>query len=146
MIESTPANLWVIEAQARVITTNGTVSQAGACIMGRGCALEAKQRFPGIEFDLGKRIVDHGNHVYLFVYGGDRIVTFPVKNDWSERANLDLIVRSARELVVLTDHEGWQKVALPRPGCGAGWLSWQHVKPVIEKILDDRFVVVDYAR
>ena len=36
-------NLWTYPADIRVITTNGTVKNDGTCVMGRGCAAEAKR-------------------------------------------------------------------------------------------------------
>lgn len=47
------ANLWEVEADLRVVTTNGAVRRDGACVMGRGCAREAKERYPGVEYRLG---------------------------------------------------------------------------------------------
>jgi len=53
-----------------------------------------------------------------------------------------LIERSASELfnkVVLMKID---RIYVPRPGCGFGVLNWEEVKPVLEKIWDDRFIVV----
>lgn len=61
---------------------------------------------------------------------------------WMATAELDLIVKSARRLVALTDHYGWKNVSLPQPGCGNGELNWtREVQPVLSSIFDDRFVV-----
>jgi hypothetical protein len=35
-------NLWEVEADLRVITTNSDVNRDGAAVMGRGCACEAR--------------------------------------------------------------------------------------------------------
>ncbi len=40
-------DIWEIPGDARVITTNGVVRKDGACVMGRGVALQAKMRYPG---------------------------------------------------------------------------------------------------
>jgi hypothetical protein len=56
------------------------------------------------------------------------------------KADKKFIMRSLRELVMLTDDMGWAKVAVPYPGCGAGELSWEDdVKPLCDGLLDDRF-------
>lgn len=140
----------------RVITTNGFVKKDGTAVMGRGCALEAKNMFPGIALQLGNLLRWKGNHVHhVFTHGTEfwELVTFPVKHNWWEMADMELIERSARELVELLDFEAaqviegyWQpqRVVLPRPGCGNGQLRWEDVKPVLEKILDDRFYVITF--
>jgi hypothetical protein len=62
---------------------------------------------------------------------------------WDQWADLDLIGRSADELVALTTRYGWQTVVLPRPGCNNGKRDWEkEVRPILLPILDDRFLVV----
>lgn len=134
------------DADATVVTTNGVVKGNGRAVMGRGTALRAANYFPNLSYKLGKAIKEGGNHVYVFEFDDVEraIVTFPVKVHWREPANLDLIARSAAELVVVADSYNWQEVVLPRPGCGNGKLEWEDVKAVIESLLDDRFTVVDW--
>lgn len=61
------------------------------------------------------------------------------------RAQLKLIEKSARELVELADTKKWKRIALPKPGCGAGELKWERVEPILKRILKDkRFIIVDY--
>lgn len=141
-------DLWKFRAAAVVITTNGRVKKNGEAVMGRGCAREASLRWPGLPLKLGKLIKETGNHVYalegvsLGVAAPDEIdempgaitaawdttlVTFPVKSSWQEAAKVELIARSAGELVELADQHGWDKVVMPRPGCGNGQLGWDIV-------------------
>lgn len=140
--------------EAVVITTNGTVKKNGEAVMGRGCALEAAQRFPSLPALLGEHLQFDGNHVGVFVnedldatHEFD-LVTFPVKHHWRERASLELIIRSAQELVALADPYcvGWKTILLPRPGCGNGGLSWHIVGSTLARILDDRFTVITNER
>ena len=63
---------------------------------------------------------------------------------WAAKANIKIIERSCKQLNKLTSIMNWNKVILPRPGCGAGELNWQNVKPVIQKILDNRFYCITY--
>ena len=149
MIEVT-GDLWTYPADVRVITTNGSIRKDGACVMGRGCAAEAKTRHPGVPHLLGRLILEHGNHVHLVFRNVPYVlVSFPVKYQWFEQADRELIVRSAQELVVLAnDQQGiddYTRVVLPRPGCGNGHLRWEDVKPMIADILDDRFHVITWA-
>jgi hypothetical protein len=75
------------EADAICITTNGFVKRSGEAVMGRGCALEACRRFPGIDKTLGKLINEKGNQCHeigLFPLCGAKtpnkwLVSFPVK-------------------------------------------------------------------
>lgn len=144
------ADLWTVDAQARCITTNGTVKANGRGVMGRGVALQAKNQLLGLEITLGATLQQHGNHVRVLAYLrkiGDQLtqplVMFPVKHEWHERADLDLVQQSAGELVALTTEQGWQRVVLPRPGCGNGGRHWEReVRPILLPILDDRFLVV----
>ncbi len=46
----TKADLWAVDADLRVITTNPITRKGdGAAVMGRGCAREAKQRIADLE-------------------------------------------------------------------------------------------------
>lgn len=146
------ADLWTYPADARVITTNGTVKANGRAVMGRGVALQATQRFARVQLALGTCLRQHGNHVTIVLRPPEQptlymvdvpLVSFPVKHAWNEPADLELIARSAAELVKLTGEEGWKRVVLPRPGCNNGRRSWQReVRPILTPILDDRFTVV----
>jgi hypothetical protein len=108
--------------------------------MGAGIAQQARSRFPELEVTLGKLILDHGNHVHLI---GHNLISFPTKVHWNLNSDLDLIMRSARELVALVNSLPHAKrILMTRPGCGMGRLSWPIVKQSIAPILDDRFIVV----
>ena len=141
-------NLWAdglasAGPDAICITTNGTVKAGGAAVMGRGCAKEATLIYPGIAVQLGAQIEEDGNVVQIIRVISDLpLVAFPVKHAWHERADLDLIAASARQLMALVDLHGWQEVRLPRPGCGNGGRTWDEVEPILAPILDDRVVVV----
>ncbi len=145
MLEET-GDLWTIPADARCITTNGVTNQAGKAIMGSGCALEAKNRYPGIDSYLGSLLKAQGNHVHALTAFSPNLLTFPTKNDWRKPSDLDLISRSCDELMGKLDQEPWTRVLIPRPGCGAGQLDWDiEVRPAIFSLLDDRVVIVTYS-
>ena len=139
-------DLWDVPADVRVLTTNGFVKADGRAVMGRGVAAQARDRYPEIEADLGRLLKVAGNHAFLLPTHtrgwGFLLATFPVKHRWMEDADVRLIEQSARELVGLANVYGWQRVVLPRPGCGNGRLRWEDVRPRIEDILDKRFTVV----
>ena len=149
-------DLWDYPDDVTAITTNGYVTAKGACVMGRGCALQAKMRYPGIELNLGALVGLHGNRCFhlrkgLLLAGSDRtlprtILTFPVKHHWRQAADLRLIAKSCGEAMEMADKFGWEKIVLPRPGCGNGGLTYEwDVRPKIESLLDDRFHIITYA-
>lgn len=142
-------DLWDIGASefadAIVITTNGTVKNNGEAVMGRGCAKEASLTFPWLPKSLGYRLQTKGNVVQLFATSvGFTLVSFPVKHDWWERASLNLIIQSARDLKTAANAMGWEHVVMPQAGCGNGGLDWEVVEPELQNYLDDRFTAVSY--
>lgn len=133
------------DADAICITTNGVVNAVGLAIMGRGVAARAVLHSHTLRRELGKRIQKYGNHVFVFddPLFTMPVVSLPVKNDWRDHADPHLIMQSIRELVCIANALDWQSIALPRPGCGAGGLSWPTVEGLLCTRLDDRFVIVD---
>jgi len=134
-------DLWAEHAAGSVvaITTNGMVNRVGRAIMPRGCARQARERFPDLLQTLGSLLRHHGNHVFDL---GHKIVSFPVEEDPYQNSDIRLIEQSCKELVELAEIKGWQKIVVPRPGCGGGGLSWSLVKSVVAKHFDDRFHVI----
>ena len=124
------------------VPTNGIIKKDGSNVMGRGLALQTKQRFPGFDKKLGQAIKEIGNRPLAFT--GQKIITFPVKYHWSDKADLNLIRDSATALVELVDKHSFDApFYLPRVGCGNGKRKWDtEVYPILNSILDDRFVIV----
>jgi len=163
-------NLW--DGSIIVITTNGFVKKNGECVMGRGCARQAANRYASLPSRLGQAILKYGNRVMDMgeQHDGIRLLTFPVKPitvkyngsnvvahmkskfrlgeevpGWAAIADLRIIEDSARNLAHYANSVGLgPTIRMPRPGCGAGELRWEDVKPVLDKYLDDRFVAVTY--
>ncbi len=131
------SDYWREKADYRCITTNGALRFNGRAIMGAGIAQQAC--YPELELELGKFIKAHGNHVYILSHG---FISFPTKVHWNLNSDLDLIMRSARELVALANTlPDANRILMTRPGCGLGRLSWKTVKVSISPILDDRFII-----
>lgn len=126
-----------------LITTNGSIRKNGKGVMGRGCAAEARLKIPGIERLLGANLQTFGN-VLALTDGGYGF--FPVKHEWWQDADMELIVKSATQLEKLAQHEDFtgKTFILPRPGCGSGGLQWSQVKPLlIECKLQDNVWVIN---
>jgi len=125
------------------ITTNGFVKKNHESVMGRGCAKEAKERFPLLPLALGRSIEEYGN---IFTVIHDelhhiKVGIFPVKTHWMLNADLELIRESAKQLKSLALFRSNETFILPRPGCGNGFLQWEDVKPVIEFLPDNVWVI-----
>jgi len=137
MIEIT-GNIWDFwdAGEWVCITTNGIVKANGCAVMGAGVAKEAAQRLPALPRQLGWKITNFGNHVYVFLQ--HRVITFPTKNDWRDPSSMELISESCRELRFITAG----RIYLPRPGCKNGGLSWTDVKPVLEQWLPEEWFIV----
>jgi len=137
-------NMWDYEADAHVITTNGYVKNNGECVMGKGCAHEAKEIWPFLPSLIGQHIEYSGNTVGYWRIGEVGLFSFPVKHNWWEKADLSLIEQSCIDLEALTTQLKFERIIIPRPGCGNGGLDYVQVKPILEKYLDDRFYVITY--
>jgi len=126
------------------ITTNGYVNSRGQAVMGRGSALEAVQRFPGIRERLAASISTVGNRLVLF--SNLRLIIFPVKHVWYQQADIKLIQRSCEQLTEVMNAlpKIRPPVILPRPGCGNGGLEWSVVREEVEPLLDDRVHIITF--
>lgn len=124
-----------------VIPTNGYVKGNGQCVMGRGLASQCTNRYPTVPFQLGTKIISNGNHVHIFIKPL-KMFSFPVKHNWWEKADLELIQQSCIELSTIATQVG-ADVFIPHVGCGNGQLSWDVVRPILDKFLTIDFWVVD---
>ena len=140
------ANIFDMVVETIVITTNGIVKRNGEAVMGAGIALEMAKKYPLFPKVFGDKLKKDGNHVSMFFVPqvkGRKVITFPVKNHFKEKASLELIEQSCKEIVILADKFELTQIALPRPGCGVGGLKWKDVEPILEKHFDQRFFIVD---
>tara|TARA_R110000851_G_scaffold287040_1_gene440956 strand:+ start:385 stop:903 length:519 start_codon:yes stop_codon:yes gene_type:complete len=165
-------DLFKQQADVLCITTNGYIKATGECVMGMGCAKQAATINKKIPRLLGNAIKKNGNVVNHIIDGKKlALYSFPVKPvsakcladksnvvrhmkdkvqahfpvmGWACVAQASIIVKSAKELVELADANGWTKVVIPRPGCGAGELNWADIKPLLDQVLDDRFYSITF--
>ncbi len=122
--------------------------------MGKGIALEFKRRFPEYfppykqACDTGKLIPGHPFCVRLIVQPNligakPAVVMFPTKDHWRDESRIEWIDQG---LAYLRDHyHQWRigSIAMPQVGCGLGGLTWEQVKPLIEKYFADEPVGVE---
>lgn len=153
MLDVTPGDIWT-EYERRadvhlVIPTNGSVRRDGCAVMGRGLALQAARRFPGISRFLGKDLDQQTDWPTITILPY-RLIAFPVKYQWMERAELVLIEQSANRLAKWLAQDQSCRVILPCVGCGNGRLTWDQVRPRLKALdmpeLASRVQVIDTAR
>jgi hypothetical protein len=120
------------------ITTNGAITKSNRAVMGRGCALEAKTRFPHLPKVLARLIEMNGNIVQELMTG---LWVFPVKHSWEMDADLSLIKDSAEQLRRMAMIQSNITFTVPRPGCGNGRLSWEDVRPLLIDLPDNVRVI-----
>lgn len=125
------------------ITTNATVKRNGELVMGRGMALQAKQRIPFLAQTWGIRIATLGaqeKFYGLLLPRGSTVCAFQVKYRWYETADLELIRKSAEMLHYWMEDCPIIQVHLNFPGIGNGRLPEADVLPIFEKF-DDRLTL-----
>lgn len=139
-------NIWGLHDYRHVIVipTNGTITLHKKAVMGRGLAADAVTKYPKIQKELGERLRDFGNHVHYFPRWF--LITFPVKHQWFEQADLSLIQQSTTELQQCVLLHKLKHVLVPRVGCGNGGLSWNDVKPILQATLDARCEFVTWKK
>lgn len=136
-----------IKADAICVTTNGIVKSNGELIMGAGVAKQFKETIPNIERILGAKVRITGNHVYeACKYKTNlkevQVLSFPTKNDFRDKADINLIIQSAKRLVKWADKTGATRILIPSPGTGLGGLTYKTVYSALNDILDKRFTIV----
>lgn len=136
MIEKA-GNLWLEPAEYRCIPTSGAIV-GGVALLDSPIAIEAKQRFNDLDSDLARLLASRGNHVHVLRPG---VVSFPVKQYQWSGPNLDIIRRSASELVAIV---GDAKTLLPRPVGPGDSVTWEQVQPLLAA-LPDNIIVIRHA-
>ncbi|MCK9470137.1 MAG: ADP-ribose-binding protein [Bacilli bacterium] len=138
-------DFWSIidEFEVACITTNGFVKKNGDAVMGRGIAKEAAIKYPQLPTMLGDKLKENGNKVQSIDKIRNTILcAFPVKHNWYEEADINLIRKSCKELMDIINKHDVKSVLLNMPGVGNGKLDFNTVKFAIEELLDDRVTVV----
>lgn len=149
---------------ALCITTNANYTKGGLACMGGGCAGVAARRWPEVPKRLGAMLKMSGSNIPFVIGAVDEngnhlalnpamikakqykclLFSFPTINNLGDGSNLQLIKQSATIMADYANQFGLKNIVLGRPGVGIGGLIWKDVKPEIELILDDRFIIVSF--
>lgn len=134
MIRYVKGNIFLSTAQAIV----NTVNLRG--VMGKGLALQFKDKFPGLFESYTHDILDKRLAIGVpTIWKGPEkwVVNFPTKDDWRKPSEYDYIEKGLAGLRTKMDEWGVLSIAIPPLGCGLGSLDWNKVRPMIEKHLGD---------
>jgi hypothetical protein len=150
MPQQRQGDMWSVyqAADLFLITTNATLKQNGALVMGRGIAQQARDRFPGLDLALGRHIdmVDGGSEDArrrgLSEYGllvsprwpAAKLGAFQVKSHYHQPADLALITHSTEALAVWCEGHPQAAVHLNYPGVGNGGLHPDDVWPIVARL------------
>lgn len=111
-------------------------------VMGRGIALQFKQRFPA-NFKAYAKACDREEVQpgRMFVYDTGEltypryIINFPTKRHWRGKSRIEDIQAGLEALVTELRERRITSVAIPPLGSGLGGLQWSEVRPLIESAL-----------
>lgn len=124
----------IFKSPAQVLTN--TVNCVG--VMGKGVALEFKNRYQGLFEDYKTRCDKQGvipGVPYLWENDRVQVLNFPTKRHWRDSSRLDDIEAGLKYLAENYMKLGIDSLAMPALGCGNGGLSWSDVQPLIDKYL-----------
>lgn len=124
----------IFDSPAQVIVN--TVNTVG--VMGKGLALEFKNRYPEMFADYRAACEKHQftmGKLMLWRAPDHWILLFPTKENWRNPSKLEYIERGLENFVNSYADKNISSIAFPKLGCGNGELDWQEVKPLMEKYL-----------
>jgi O-acetyl-ADP-ribose deacetylase (regulator of RNase III)/uncharacterized protein YwgA len=133
MFKALIGDLFDSKAQTLVNTVN-TVG-----VMGKGVALEFKERFPGMFEDYVARCdrkqVKLGEPYLYRDLAGTMVINFPTKEHWRSPSRLADIEQGLDHFVRHYAEWGVTSAAFPPLGCGNGGLEWAEVGPLVYRKL-----------
>lgn len=126
----------IFKSPAQVLTN--AVNCVG--VMGKGVALEFKNRYPQM-FNDYKLKCDQGKvkpgQPYLWEDDSAQVLNFPTKRHWRDQSLIQDIEDGLKYLATSYEQMGIQSIAMPALGCGLGGLKWSEAQPLIVKYLGD---------
>ncbi len=138
MVEYKKGDILKEETEAVV----NTVNTKG--VMGKGIALQFKERFPenykqykkaceARDVETGKMFVTETGLLLNPRY----IINFPTKEHWKNPSKMEYIHEGLTDLVRVIKEKKITSISIPPLGCGNGGLDWNEVRPAIEKALSN---------
>ena len=118
-------------------TLVNTVNCVG--VMGRGIALEFKNRFPEMYDEYARYCTDkriHPGVLHLWKKSEPWILNFPTKNHWKYPSKLEYIEQGMAKFSATYVMKGITSIAFPELGTSLGGLQWSTVKEVMYRHLE----------
>src|SRR4030043_1453826 len=141
MVKVLIGDLFASKAQTIV----NTVNCVG--IMGKGIALEFKNRFPDMFDDYVNRCkrqeITLGSPYLYKRLVLPWILNFPTKEHWRSVSSIESIVHGLRYLLKHYQEWGITSLAVPPLGCGYGQLEWRVVGPTLYRFLGKMDIPVE---
>jgi O-acetyl-ADP-ribose deacetylase (regulator of RNase III) len=130
-------------ANTAVEALTNTVNCVG--VMGKGLALQFKQRMPPYYFqryagDCKYGLYKPGHVITFFNLASDHpkwVFNFTTKNHWRNPSRLEWIKSGLEDLVSECYAHRITRLAIPALGCTNGGLNWDDVRPLIEAAFKD---------
>ncbi|HRW99089.1 MAG TPA: macro domain-containing protein [Cyclobacteriaceae bacterium] len=118
-------------------TLVNTVNCVG--IMGRGIALEFKNRFPEMYDEYARYCADkriHPGVLHLWKKSEPWILNFPTKNHWKYPSKIEYIEQGMAKFSATYAIKGITSIAFPELGASLGGLQWSAVKEIMYRYLE----------
>jgi len=107
----------------------------GVGVMGKGLALQFKQKFP-IGYNYYRDVCNSGEFDGKYIDGWEEFIFFKTKEHWRDPSIMEDIIKGLYELKeVLIEDFLMDDINIPKIGCGLGGLDWVLVKNAIIQIL-----------
>ncbi|MFT3728747.1 MAG: macro domain-containing protein [Terricaulis sp.] len=122
--------------ESDVQTVVNTVNCVG--VMGKGIAAAFKDKFPamfqGYQEICAQGLLEPGK---LWLWKGPEqwVLNFPTKKHWRHPSKLEWIEAGLAKFASEYQRRGITEISFPRLGCGNGGLSWDDVRPLMERYL-----------
>jgi hypothetical protein len=133
-------NIWDMwgKTDLFLFTANSTLKTNGRLVMGKGIALEVRNKIPDIDLDFGMKLDRIGSTygVMTHIAFNQMIGAFQVKYNWKHKADRHLIMNSCCKLFYVIVNNNLQRVDLNFPGIGNGGLKREEVLPIVSYLPD----------
>jgi hypothetical protein len=125
-----------------LFTGNGIIKNNGGIVMGRGAALQVRNRYLGVDKAFGSLIAANPTAYVLMhkLVAKQYIGWFKVKNHWQQPADLKLIEKATGILSIIAKDYPIHTYHMNFPGVGNGRLNDAQVMPIIESLPDNVWI------